>query len=151
VPYLLDTNVLLRWADPRHPLNPTIQEAVETLKAAGEDVYVTPQNIVEFWNVWTRPANRNGFGYTPTEAALEAARILAFFRFASDTTTIFSEWLGLVEALDVSGVKVHDTRLVAVMRVHGLTHLLTFNGDDFRRFPSIIVVDPRSVGGISAP
>jgi predicted nucleic acid-binding protein len=90
-------------------------------------------------------------GTLPRKTALEAAPILAFFRFASDTTTIFSEWLGLVEALDVSGVKVHDTRLVAVMRVHGLTHLLTFNGDDFRRFPSIIVVDPRSVGGISAP
>jgi predicted nucleic acid-binding protein len=43
------------------------------------------------------------------------------------------------------GKQVHDTRLVAAMLTHNITHLLTFNVDDFKRFADIVVVDPRSV------
>jgi predicted nucleic acid-binding protein len=148
---LADTNVLLRWANVQHPEHPVAATAVKLLQAQGCDIFFAPQNIIEFWNVATRPANKNGFGYTPAQAQREVHGILSLFYLAEDTPGIFSEWLRLVAQHGVSGVKVHDTRLVAVMRAHGLTHLLTYNGDDFRRFPSIIVVDPRTVGGISAP
>ena len=40
------------------------------------------------------------------------------------------------------GKQAHDTRLVAAMRVHGLTHLLTFNARNFNRYEEITVVDP---------
>jgi antitoxin ParD1/3/4 len=32
------------------------------------------------------------------------------------------------------GVKVHDARLVAMMNIHGIRRILTFNTDDFLRF-----------------
>ncbi len=43
------------------------------------------------------------------------------------------------------GKQVHDARLVAAMITHHITHLLTFNIDDFKRFSAIVVVHPRSV------
>jgi hypothetical protein len=46
------------------------------------------------------------------------------------------------------GKNAHDARLVAAMRVHGLTHLLTFNAQDFRRYPGINVVTP---GDLAVP
>jgi predicted nucleic acid-binding protein len=45
----------------------------------------------------------------------------------------------------VSGRQVHDARLVAAMKVHNVTHLLTFNTDDFKRFSEIMVVNPLNV------
>lgn len=42
----------------------------------------------------------------------------------------------------VSGKKSHDARLVAAMRVHKLTHVLTFNVDDFQRFPGVVPIRP---------
>lgn len=42
----------------------------------------------------------------------------------------------------VSGKKANDARLVAAMRVHGLQRIVTFNTDDFRRFPEIQAIDP---------
>jgi predicted nucleic acid-binding protein len=44
----------------------------------------------------------------------------------------------------VSGVQVHDARLVAAMKTHGVTHILTFNVVDFQRYADeeIIAVDP---------
>ena len=34
----------------------------------------------------------------------------------------------------MQGAKVHDTRLVAAMNVHGVGRILTFNANDFTRY-----------------
>jgi hypothetical protein len=36
-------------------------------------------------------------------------------------------------------------RLVAAMQVHNVTSLLTFNGQDFRKFTSLTILDPHTV------
>ena len=46
----------------------------------------------------------------------------------------YEEWKRLVDELGVSGVKVHDARLVAVMRSAGIDSMLTLNAADFRRY-----------------
>ena len=45
----------------------------------------------------------------------------------------------------VSGKQAYDARLVAAMKVHKVTHLLTFNSEDFKRYEGITVVSPSSV------
>jgi hypothetical protein len=45
----------------------------------------------------------------------------------------------------VTGKKAHDTRLVAAMMVHGVTHLLTFNIEDFKQYSNITLVHPEDV------
>ena len=32
------------------------------------------------------------------------------------------------------GVQVHDARLVAAMKIHGINHILTLNVGDFKRY-----------------
>ena len=73
--HLADTNCLLRWAQPQHPLYPTARAAVQELRRRGEEIFVVAQNLIEFWNVATRPANCNGFGLTPAEADRELTRL----------------------------------------------------------------------------
>src|SRR4051812_6841899 len=118
MPYLNDTNILLRWPRPSDPLHALTVAAVEALLDQGEKVYITAQNLVEFWSVATRPANVNGLGMTPGEADAEVARIEQFFLFAPDLPAVYTEWRRLVTAVGVSGAQVHDARLVAVMHVH---------------------------------
>lgn len=60
--YLLGTNVLLRLTDRRNPQHPLVRTAVRKLRRQGHQLSVTLQNCVEFWNVFTRPVARNGFG-----------------------------------------------------------------------------------------
>jgi predicted nucleic acid-binding protein len=145
VPHLLDTNALLRLAkrdDPEHAL---IKAAIDRLIDEGADLCYTPQNVVEFWNVFTRPRDRNGFGLTVADADRQAALIENLFTFLPDSDRIHPEWRKLVVHHGVSGVQVHDARLVAVMRVHGITHLLTLNQADFVRYQDITVVHPRDL------
>jgi predicted nucleic acid-binding protein len=62
-----------------------------------------------------------------------------------DTDSIFSEWEQLVVQYQVSGKQVYDARLVAAMNTNRITHLLTFNTADFKRYDGITVVNPSSV------
>ncbi|HKV48296.1 MAG TPA: hypothetical protein VJN69_09410 [Candidatus Acidoferrales bacterium] len=55
------------------------------------------------------------------------------------------EWERLVATYRVSGKNTHDARLAAAMAVHGVNSILTFNTDDFARYPGISVLDPRTL------
>lgn len=107
----------------------------------------TSQNYVEFWNVATRPADRNGFGLMPTEAERLLCLVERLFPGLPDSPAVYPEWRRLVVAFGVRGVQVHDARLVASMLVHGVTQILTLNTGDFARYApeGITAVDPNSV------
>jgi hypothetical protein len=50
------------------------------------------------------------------------------------------------QRIDPVGSKVaHDAKLVAAMVRHQVTHLLTFNVDDFARFAEITAITPDAV------
>ena len=52
-----------------------VRTALDNLRDQGERVFVTAQNLIEFWNSATRPIDRNGFGLTPTQAEQEVDRL----------------------------------------------------------------------------
>jgi hypothetical protein len=62
-----------------------------------------------------------------------------------DSLAVHQEWRRLLVTYNVSGVQVHDARLVAAMRVQDVPRILTFNDKDFARYRDIEAVHPRSV------
>lgn len=143
--YLVDTNVLLRHVEPKHSMHAEAVNAISALLNTGEPVYTLPQNISEFWNVCTRPLDKNGLGLSPAQADAEVKRIESLLMVALDNASIYPEWRKLVVQHAVSGVQVHDARIVAAMKTHGLTHLVTFNNRDFIRYAGITVLTPQEV------
>jgi predicted nucleic acid-binding protein len=71
------------------------------------------------------------------EAGDEISRLEGFFSVLPESVEVYSERKRLVAMHEVQGVKVHDARIVAAMNVHGLTRIVTFNADDFRRYGSV--------------
>ena len=63
--WLADTNVLIRWVQPGDREFPLVRAAIRKLGANGAIPCYTTQNLGEFWNVLTRPADRNGYGLSP--------------------------------------------------------------------------------------
>jgi len=145
ISYLVDTNILLRLVQPDSPEYASIRQCTDLLWAQGANLFYTSQNLAEFWNVCTRPANRNGFEFTISETNERAALIEAKLGFAPDNEATHQEWRRIVVDDGVSGVQVHDARLVAAMRVHGIENLLTLNSQDFRRYRDIVVMTPQDV------
>jgi predicted nucleic acid-binding protein len=143
--YLLDSNILLRMAQVSHPMHTDATRATTTLLRHGETIHIIPQCFYEFWSVATREIQFNGLGLTITEAQAELARLKTIFSFLPDSPAIYPEWERLVAQYAVKGRDSHDTRIVAAMNIHRITHLLTFNISDFKRFPAITVHLPSDV------
>ena len=142
---VLDTNILLRSAQPHHPMYRQAVDAVDSLILSGEAVILIPQVIIEFWASCTRPIANNGLGFTPSEAVTELRRIENVFKTLQETAAIFQKWKEHVTKYGVSGLETHDTRIVAAMITLGVRRILTFNEKDFVRFGEIKTSTPNSV------
>jgi predicted nucleic acid-binding protein len=64
----------------------------------------------------------------------EVEKIERLLTLLPDSPLAYVEWKRLVSRYGVMGVQVHDARLVALMTVHGLQRMLTFNTGDFTRY-----------------
>src|SRR5947208_4203157 len=147
--YLIDTTSLGRLANARDVQHIVAARAVLELHRRGEVLHVTPQILVEFRNVATRPVAINGLGLSTVDTEALAATFEARFPLLAETPDIYPAWKALVAALGVIGKQVHDARLVAVCHVHAVTHVLTFNTAHFARMagfgPGLVIVDPVTV------
>src|SRR5450432_3099823 len=142
----VDTNVLvgaIQTFDPQ--LRAAARRAVKSLYRHGEQLLCFPQNLVEFWNASTRPVTGNGLGFTPEQAARYVDRFQTLFDLLPETPEIFPTWRKLVLDYKVSGIQVHDARIVAAMLVHQVGQILSFDLDDFKRYRGITVVHPTNL------
>ena len=143
--FAVDTNVLLRNIADGDVAQPIAKNGLFVLRDRGDILSIFPQNLIEFWAVATRPVSNNGLGLSVAQAQVEIVSLKTLFALLPDTPEIFSEWEKIVLQYRVSGKQVHDARLVAAMRVHNVTHLLTFNTADFKRFSFITAVSPQAI------
>jgi predicted nucleic acid-binding protein len=143
--YLVDTNVLLQLTNRRREQYQICQDAISCLCSQGCLLYYTLQNTAEFWNVSTRPVDRNGHGLTVHEATQGLDVIERSMTLLPDNAQVYGAWRELITTHDVRGVQVHDARLAAAMLTHEVPNILTFNGVDFARYPRIEAVHPSLV------
>jgi predicted nucleic acid-binding protein len=87
--FLVDTNVLLRSIEPHHPLNKDAVDAVSALLRASENVLILPQIVAEFWNVATRPKDKNGLGLSIVEVEVEVAQLEEILQVLPDIPAIY--------------------------------------------------------------
>ncbi len=87
---LVDTNLLLRSVQPSHPMHRTAVRALERLLAKEEVLYITIQNVAEFWNAATRPMAQNGLGLKIEKAQEEMNRLEEFFEILSESPSSLS-------------------------------------------------------------
>ena len=143
--YVVDTNLLTRSVQNGHPLQLVSHQAINELLQRGETVCVLAQSLYEFWVVATRPLASNGLGLEVADALVRLTHFEGLLEVRLDRPAVFAEWKQLVVNHSVKGKPAHDARIAAAMHVHGLTHLLTFNGADFKRFSHITVVTPDEI------
>jgi len=136
----VDTNILLRSVQPSDPLHESAVQAIVALIGAGETLIVTPQVFAEFWCAATRSREKNGLGLSLEQARQELAQLETFFTVVPESPEVYEEWKALLTTYGISGVHAHDARLVAAMKVHGATRILTFDANDFSRYRDIVDV-----------
>jgi predicted nucleic acid-binding protein len=145
VAVLIDSNVLLRSLHPGHPHYADAGNSVAALRLRNEDLCIAPQTLIEFWAVATRPRDDNGLGLSPHRVAAELTSLRRLFRLLPSNPDVFETWQRIVTTHGVLGKQTHDAHLVAIMQVHAVTSILTFNVSHFVRFPGISVLNPANI------
>lgn len=143
---LFDSNCFVRLAESNSPQRGFVLNAIRKLRSQGERICVTPQVLAEFWNVCTRPSSaRGGLDLTVNQTERKIVLIEKYFELLPDNLDTFLHWKKLVLDLGISGVQVHDAKIVASMIAHNIQNLVTLNVSDFRRFPMITAMNPQGV------
>jgi predicted nucleic acid-binding protein len=149
--WLIDTSILFRLANVSDPLHRQAVGAIARLFQDNELLVVSPQNLIELWNVATRPAGSNGMDLSAADAAEIVDVFAAEFPPLSEIPELYSTWRKLVRSIEVRGKQVHDARIVAICQLHQVQNILTFNVRDFQRLAKTLsglsIVDPKTLVG----
>lgn len=138
----VDTNVLVYAHRADSPWNDAAARCVSTL-AEGTDAWAIPWPCIhEFMAIVTHPKIYK----PPTPMARAAAQVEAWMESPSlvllgESDGYWSRLKPQLTAGQVSGARVHDTRVAALCLLHGVKELWTVDRD-FSRFPSLRVVNP---------
>jgi predicted nucleic acid-binding protein len=140
---LIDTNSLLRAIQASHPVSSIARVALRSLHRQNYLMFLTLQNIAEFWNVCTRPQSANGLGLTIEATDRHLSRLQRFFILLPESEQVIQHGRRLVVVNSVKGVQVHDARLAAFMEAYAIPQILTFNTKDFARFSHVDALHPQ--------
>jgi len=143
--YLLDTNIILRFANSQSQEYNLIRNTISEILLRGGQCFITSQVIIEFWVVATRPVNVNGLGWTVEQTTQAVQMLINQFDLLAETPDVFSIWLNLVTTYNISGKRTHDIHILAVMIAHNISHILTLNPKDFIDVPEITIIHPENM------
>ena len=88
---------------------------------------------------------KNGLGLSIAQTDSELKKIEQVFDRLYDNADVCKNWRELVVTYSVSGIQVHDAKIVAAMMAHKIQNLLTFNTKDFKRYTEVTAVAPRDI------
>lgn len=143
----VDTNILVYAHREDSEWNAPAYGCLESL-AQGKGAWAIPWPCVhEFLAIVTHPRIYD----PPTPLPLALEQVDAWLEapglvLLSEPGEYWPEFRRAVEAGQVTGGRVHDARVAALCRVHGVRELLTADRD-FSRFPSLALRNPLLKGG----
>lgn len=137
----IDTNILVYANVASAPLHVEALAAILNYWKNGNPLWLSRQVLREYLAVITRPQ----LFTSPLSGFIAASRVRFFeqnFSVADESAQVTQHLLQLIESLDIKGKQVHDAHIVATMLAHSVTHHLTHNVADFKRFNHLIEVIP---------
>ena len=139
---MVDTDVLLAATNTARTDHEASRCVFSRAPAEGIHLATCGQVLREYLVVATRPVAVNGLGL----GAPDALKNLAWFRkrmvYFEELEAVHRKLVALIESTGVSGKRVHDANIVAVMQLFGIRYLVTNNPEDFSSLPGIDVVAP---------
>jgi predicted nucleic acid-binding protein len=111
------------------------------LEGNGAILWASRQVIREFLAVTTRPGT-----VLPPLASSAISQVVrqfeAAFQIADEDAAVTTLLLDQLKSRTIQGKQIHDANIVATMRRHGISWLLTHNTTDFARYVPDISVLP---------
>ena len=129
----VDTNVLVFARFQEAPGHRLARQHIQDVGESGEALHISRQVLREYLATVTRPQP-----WSPPiamEPALaDIAALENAFEILEDGPRATETLAALCREVSIGGRQIHNANIAATMLAHGERRLLTFNGDDFRRY-----------------
>ena len=135
----IDTNVLIYLINENSSFHTSALKIFNNLINTSQ-LWISRQIIREYFAV----TSKTGFVEYPLSSSEIIYDIKIFetiFDITDENFNTTTHLLELIEKYDISGVKIHDTNIVASMIQYGISHLFTYNITDFNIFDEIALID----------
>jgi uncharacterized protein len=141
--FVVDTNLLVYAVDENFPKRRQMRELFTAWSSAGEAWFTTWSVVYEFLRVVThRSLFPHPLEFAEAWSFVEALRIAPSFELLTETERHAEVVRELVrEYPRISGNRMHDLHIAALMREHGVTEIRTAD-TDFHEFKFLRVVNP---------
>ena len=136
----VDTNVLLTATDDSRQLHSEAMQLLADSTSQSLRLAASGQVVREYLVVATRPIEVNGLGLSIQDAEANVNELLRCIKLYDETEEVSRHLRQLAITHSLRGKRLHDANIIATMAVHGISTLLTQNGDDFAPFEDIAVV-----------
>ncbi len=129
----VDTNILAYISLANSPFHLDARNKLNAYLQQGYEPWISRQIIREYLVVMSR-ALADQVGFDAAQLVADTEKLTAQFQIADDTEIVSKTLFHLVEKYAVQGKTIHDCNIVAAMMTNGITHLLTNNEGDFKRY-----------------
>jgi len=137
----VDTNFWVAKIVKDHVFHERAEAKLNDLVAQEELLCISAQIIRELISVCTLGRNLSR-ALTRDELQQQTEALIAQTVFLGESEASTRKLIELGSRYQVIGKQIHDANIVATMLTHGVTHLVSFNPDDFKRFTEIEVIVP---------
>ena len=100
---------------------------------------MTSQILCEFYAIVTNARSQAAIFLRCTGRDF---KLLGFLRVLPVPVTTIDEVMSLLRRRPVTGGEIFDLQIVATMKLNGISHIYTFNTDDFKAFSELQVLTP---------
>jgi predicted nucleic acid-binding protein len=135
----VDTNILAYISLVNSPFHLAAQNKLNDFLQQGFELWISRQIIREYLVVMSRALAEQG-AFDAAQLVADTEKLTAQFSIADDTDLVSTQLFQLIVKYKVQGKPVHDCNIVAAMQVNGISHLLTNNEADFKRYDEGITV-----------
>jgi len=133
---VVDTNVLVYSTVLGNPWHDQARQWLATLQRQGVRLYVTTQILREYLVVLTR-GDVFEKSCSVDQVLTQVEALLPSLKILDEPIDVLNLLHELVRQYQIRGKSIHDANVVAVMLVHGIRRLATYNSADFERYEEI--------------
>jgi len=133
----LDTNIFLSATDASRAEHTSCRSILERAIVAGLHPVISGQVVREYLVVATRPVANNGLGLRPSTALDNVSEFQTCAHLLPESVEVTRHLLALLKSANLSGKRIHDANIAAVMIIHGVTTIATANIDDYAGLPGV--------------
>ncbi len=139
---MVDTNVLLAATNKVRPDHQASKRTFSRALEEGIHLATCGQILREYLVVATRPAEVNGLGMKLSDALKNMIWFRKRLVYIEEPEAVHHRLTALLESAGITGKRIHDANIVALMQHSGIHTLLTNNPGDFSPFHGIETMTP---------